>query len=135
MVERDAFLEVPAGERRRQVTAELQDANSRTRLLQLDVDEATLRDFDQPVTAHIVFAIGDHFTGETDKEGSVADSKVWGKFLAYNLDYDRKTAAGVLRAVRVAPPLHRPRAAAVHPGRPAGRRRRSARRGASSRGR
>ena len=92
MVERDTFLDVPVGERRRQVTAELQDANSRARLLRLKIDEETLRDFDKPVTEHIVFTIGDQFTGETDKEGSVADSKVWGKFLAYNLDYDRKTA-------------------------------------------
>ena len=92
MVERDAFLDVPVGERRRVVTAELQDANSRARLLKLDVNEETLRDFDRAVTEHLVFTIGDHFTGETDKEGSVADSKVWGKFLAYNLDYDRQTA-------------------------------------------
>ncbi len=90
MVERDAYLDVPVGERRRQVTSELQDANSRARLLKLDINEETLRDFDKPVKEHLVFTIGDHFTGETDKEGSVADSKVWGKFLAYNLDYDRK---------------------------------------------
>ncbi|HBI41920.1 MAG TPA: hypothetical protein DDY78_03560, partial [Planctomycetales bacterium] len=88
LVERDAYLEVPAGERRRQVTAGLQDANSKARLIRLSIDEASLRDFDSPVKAHVVFSVGDQFTGAVDKEGSVSDSKVWGKFLAYNLDYD-----------------------------------------------
>jgi tetratricopeptide (TPR) repeat protein len=91
LVERDAFLEVPVGERRRQVTAGLQDANSKARLIHLNIDEASLRDFDSPVKAHIVFAVGDQFNGAVDKEGSFSDSKVWGKFLAYNLDYDRET--------------------------------------------
>ncbi len=91
LVERDAYLEVPAGERRRQVTAELQDANSRARLVRLDIDEESLRDFDRAVKAHVDFIVGDQFSGDPDKEGSVADSKVWGKFVAYNLDYDRKT--------------------------------------------
>ncbi len=91
LVERDAYLEVPVGERRRQVTAELQDANSRARLVRLDIDEESLRDFDRPVKAHVDFIVGDQFSGDPDKEGSVADSKVWGKFVAYNLDYDRKT--------------------------------------------
>jgi tetratricopeptide (TPR) repeat protein len=92
LTERDEFLEVPVGERRRQVVAELQDANSKARLIQLKIDEDSLRDFDRPVTTHVVFSIADHFTGETDKEGSIADSKVWGKLLAYNLDYDRQIA-------------------------------------------
>jgi tetratricopeptide (TPR) repeat protein len=91
LVERDAYLEVPVGERRRQVTAGLQDANSKARLIRLNIDEASLRDFDSPVKAHVVFSVGDQFTGAVDKEGSVSDSKVWGKFLAYNLDYDRQT--------------------------------------------
>jgi tetratricopeptide (TPR) repeat protein len=90
--ERDAFLEVPVGERRRQVEAELQDANSKARLIRLDLDEESLRDFDLPVKRRIVFAIGDHFSGDPDREGSIADSKIWGKFVAYNLDYDRQTA-------------------------------------------
>jgi tetratricopeptide (TPR) repeat protein len=91
LVERDAYLETPVGEQRRQVTAELQDANSKARLIHLNIDEASLRDFDSPVKAHVVFSIGDQFTGDADKEGSVSDSKVWGKLLAYNLDYDRQT--------------------------------------------
>ena len=37
-----------------------------------------------------------------DREGSVTDSKVWGKLLAYNLDYDRKAPLEFVRAVRVA---------------------------------
>ena len=72
------------------MTAELQDANSKTRLVKLDIDEESLRDFDRPVKAHVDFVIDDQFSGDPDKEGSVADSKVWGKFVAYNLDYDRK---------------------------------------------
>ena len=43
MGQRDTFLEVPAGERRRQVTSELLDSNSRTRLVRLTFDEAALR--------------------------------------------------------------------------------------------
>jgi tetratricopeptide (TPR) repeat protein len=87
---RDTFLEVPAGERRRQVTAELQDAYSRTRLVRLLVDEEGLRDFDRPVVAHVQFEVPGQFSGKPDLEGSVSDSKVWGKLLAYALDYDRK---------------------------------------------
>ena len=108
LVERDAYLEVPAGERRRQVTAELQDANSRTRLVQLDIDEASLRDFDRPVKAHVDFIVDDQFSGDPDKEGSVADSKVWGKFVAYNLDYDRKTPLEFYSTFETASSLHRP---------------------------
>jgi tetratricopeptide (TPR) repeat protein len=87
--QRDTFLEVPAGERRRQVTTELQDANSRSRLVRLHVKEDELRDYDRPVTARMVFEIPNHFTGSTEREGSVSDSKVWNKLLAYNLDYER----------------------------------------------
>jgi tetratricopeptide (TPR) repeat protein len=90
--QRDAWLEVPAGERRRVMTAELQDANSKTRLVRLDVDEAALRDFDRPVRGEVVFEVPGHFSGQTNREGSVTDSKVWGKLLSYNLDYDRQTA-------------------------------------------
>jgi hypothetical protein len=92
MGQRDTFLEVPAGERRRQVTTELQDANSRTRLVHLHVNEAELRDYDKPVTVRTAFEIANHFTGSSDREGSVADSKVWNKFLAYPLDYERTMA-------------------------------------------
>ncbi len=40
LAQRDAWLEVPSGERRRLVTADLQDANSKTRLTRLHIDEA-----------------------------------------------------------------------------------------------
>ena len=92
MGQRDTFLEVPAGERRRQMTAELQDANSRTRLLHLHLNKAQLRDYDQPVIVHTVFEIANHFTGSPDREGSVTDSKVWNKLLGYPLDYERTVA-------------------------------------------
>lgn len=92
MNRRDDWLETPLGERRRLMTSELQDANSRTRLRQLTIDEKLLADFDQPVTARAVFEIPGHFTGSPDLEGSITDSKVWSKLLAYNLDHDRAVA-------------------------------------------
>jgi hypothetical protein len=92
MAQRDTFLEAPGGERRRQVTAELQDANSRTRLVHLELKEAELRDYDSPVTVRTVFEIPNHFTGSSEREGSVTDSKVWNKLLGYNLDYERTVA-------------------------------------------
>jgi tetratricopeptide (TPR) repeat protein len=89
--QRDNFVETPPGERRRQVTADLQDANSRTKLVHLEVDEKALDDYDQPVRSRFEFELPRHFSksGE-DLEGSITDSKVWGRLLAYNLDYDRK---------------------------------------------
>jgi tetratricopeptide (TPR) repeat protein/transglutaminase-like putative cysteine protease len=89
LIQRDNWLEAPPGERRRLAANELQDANSRARLLRLTVDEEKLRDFDAPVASTLVFELPDHFTGEGEREGSVADSKVWNKLLSYNLDYDR----------------------------------------------
>jgi tetratricopeptide (TPR) repeat protein len=91
MGQRDTFLEVPVGERRRQVTSELQDANSRSRLGRLSLDEAALRDLDQPVTARLTFEVNNYFSSSgTEREGSFTDNKVWSKLLAFNLDYDRQ---------------------------------------------
>jgi tetratricopeptide (TPR) repeat protein len=90
--QRDNYLEVPAGERRRLVTADLQDSNSRTRLVHLDIAEDMLRDLDQPVRVRMDFEIPAHFTGSPDREGSISDSKVWGRLLGYNLDYERTVA-------------------------------------------
>jgi tetratricopeptide (TPR) repeat protein len=90
--QRDMFLDVPVGERRRQVSSELLDSNSRTRLVKLTVDEKALKDFDGPTRVGMSFEIAGHFTGTPDREGSVADSKVWAKLLAYTLDYDRLAA-------------------------------------------
>jgi tetratricopeptide (TPR) repeat protein/transglutaminase-like putative cysteine protease len=89
---RDDFLEVPVGERRRQVASELQDANSATHLLSLTVDEASLRDLDAPAKVEFCFEIPGQFTGNVDKEASFTDSKIWGRFLSWNLDYDREAA-------------------------------------------
>lgn len=91
VLQRDRFLDVPDGERRRQVTSELQDAHSRTRLIELKVDEKALNDFGQPVTVTSVFEIPRHFTGTTEKEGSVTDSRVWARLLSHNIDHDRQT--------------------------------------------
>jgi len=90
LAQRDAWLEVPSGERRRLVTADLQDANAKTRLTRLHIDERALRNLDAPVTAEVVFEVPGHFTGDPDREGSVTDSKVWAKLLSITLDYDRE---------------------------------------------
>ena len=90
--QRDDWIEVPPGERRRLLTSSLQDAQSRARLLRLDIDDKELRDLGRPVTAHMVFEVPDHFTGSPDREGSVNDSKLWGRLLSYNVDLDRLIA-------------------------------------------
>ncbi len=87
---RDKWLEVPPGERRRIVSAELQDAHSKAKLLALNIDEQRLLEFDSPVRADLEFEIPKHFTGDTTREGSVSDSPVWTWFLGYNLDADRR---------------------------------------------
>jgi tetratricopeptide (TPR) repeat protein/transglutaminase-like putative cysteine protease len=90
VVQREAFVEVPAGERRRQISSELQEGNSRPRLVKLSIDEAALRDFDKPVTAKMVFEIPGHFSMSNDCSGYVGDSSIWTHFLGYNIDYDRQ---------------------------------------------
>jgi tetratricopeptide (TPR) repeat protein len=92
VAQRDAWLEVPVGERRRLVSAELQDANSKARLVRLGLNDAQLHDLDQPVRAEIIFDTPGHFRGETDFEGNVTDSKVWSKLISINVDYDREVA-------------------------------------------
>jgi len=74
------------------MTAELQDANSRSRLRTLTVEETGLRDLDRPVRASMEFDIPGHFAGEGEREGSLTDSKVWSRLLAYNLDPDRQAS-------------------------------------------
>jgi tetratricopeptide (TPR) repeat protein len=92
LAQRDAWLEQPAGERRRLIAAELLEANGKTHFGQLDLDETRLRDLDAPVSARIVFDIPGQFSGDTEREGSMTDSKVWAKLLAIPLDYDRESA-------------------------------------------
>lgn len=92
ITQRDSFLETPGGERRRIVTSELQDANNRTHLLTLLIDEAALRDFDQPVKIKSTYEIPGQFSGKPELEGSLSDNKTWARLLAYNLDYDRQVA-------------------------------------------
>jgi tetratricopeptide (TPR) repeat protein len=38
----------------------------------------------------MVFEIGKHFTGSSEREGSVTDSRVWARLLSHNVDPDRK---------------------------------------------
>src|SRR5262245_34614036 len=89
---RDAWMEVPPGERRRAVTADLQDAHSRSRLVRFDIDDKELAKLDEPVQARMEYQITNHFSGDLSvREGSVSDSYVWNRVLAYNLDPDRGT--------------------------------------------
>jgi tetratricopeptide (TPR) repeat protein len=94
IIQRDTYVEAPLGERRRQVASELQDANNRSKLIHLSVDEKALHDHDRPVKVQMEFEIPKHFTPPSDDpaalEGSFTDSKVWGKLLSHNFDYDRK---------------------------------------------
>jgi tetratricopeptide (TPR) repeat protein len=87
---RDDWIETPPGERRRLMTAELLDANNRSRLVDMKVNEAELADLDQPVRAAVEFNIERHFTGDATREGSITDSNVWSRILAYNLDRERR---------------------------------------------
>jgi tetratricopeptide (TPR) repeat protein len=87
---RDDWIETPPGERRRLMAAELLDANNRSRLVDLKINEANLADLDQPVKAFMEFNIERHFSGDSAREGSITDSNVWSRLLAYNLDPDRR---------------------------------------------
>lgn len=87
---RDKFVEVPAGEQRRQLASELQDANSRSRLVGFRVEPVALADHDGPVKVTMHYEVPGHFDGSPEMDGSVTDSRVWGRFLGYNLDHDRK---------------------------------------------
>jgi tetratricopeptide (TPR) repeat protein len=92
MAQREEWLEVPPGERRRLVTSDLQNNNSRARLRMIELDAARLADFDQPVEARIDFEVPGQFRGEGDREGSISDGPVWAKLLSVNLDYERTVA-------------------------------------------
>jgi tetratricopeptide (TPR) repeat protein len=90
VLQRQEWIDAPAGERRRLMATELMDSNSRARLSRLQIEEARLRDLDAPVSARLVFEIPGQFSGDDDLEGSVTDSKIWGKLLSVTLDYDRE---------------------------------------------
>jgi tetratricopeptide (TPR) repeat protein/transglutaminase-like putative cysteine protease len=89
---RNDWVDVPSGERRRLASSELLDAQNTAHLARLTIDEAKLRDYDQPVKAEVVFDVPDHFTGDPDREGSITDSPLWGRLLAYTLDPDRQSS-------------------------------------------
>jgi tetratricopeptide (TPR) repeat protein/transglutaminase-like putative cysteine protease len=92
LAQRDTWTDVAAGERRRLMSATLQDAHAQTRLAKLQVDETKLLDLDQPVEGAVAFTIPGHFTGDPELEGSVADSRVWNRIVGYPLDPDRTVA-------------------------------------------
>jgi tetratricopeptide (TPR) repeat protein len=84
---RDRWLEVPPGERRRAMSAELQDAFPKAKLTSLKIDDKRLLEFDHPARVEMEFEVPRHFTGDS---GSLSDSPVWTWFLGYNLDVDRE---------------------------------------------
>jgi tetratricopeptide (TPR) repeat protein len=92
VTQRYRFAEVPEGERRRLMTATLQDANSRARLIEFKADESSLVDYDKPVKLTVEFEVPRQFTGSVERDGSITDSVVWGRLLAYSIDHDRQTA-------------------------------------------
>jgi tetratricopeptide (TPR) repeat protein len=92
LAQRYRYAEVPEGERRRLMTATLQDANSRSRLTKLVVDEAAMADYEKPVRLEVEFDIAKQFTGSSERDGSFTDSLVWGRILSHSIDLDRTTA-------------------------------------------
>jgi tetratricopeptide (TPR) repeat protein/transglutaminase-like putative cysteine protease len=86
---RDEWIEEPSGERRRVITSDLQEFNSRARLRKVEIDETKLKQLDGPVTARISFVIPNHLRGTPDLEGLVGDNYVWANFLSTSLDWDR----------------------------------------------
>ncbi len=87
---RDRWLEVPPGERRRTIVAELQDAHPKVKVRSYKIDEKRLNDLDEPVHAEFEYDVPKHFSGESSKEGSFTDSIVWAWLVGYNIDFDRK---------------------------------------------
>jgi tetratricopeptide (TPR) repeat protein len=90
VVRRDDWLDTPPGECRRLMAAELQDANSQSKLLRLDLVRSNLHDLDEPVCAILRYDIPGNFTGTGEREAGFTDSKTWNGLLAYNLDYERQ---------------------------------------------
>ncbi len=87
------WADTPAGERRRSLTTELQDAYSKCRLCSLKIDESSLKNFDEPVRAHLGFEVLEQFSEDADqpgqREASFTDSPVWSHLLWYSISYDR----------------------------------------------
>ena len=88
---RQDWVDVPNGERRRDLTGELQDANSKTRLVRFQLDEKELANYDHPVHASMAFDVLNQFGDEnaSEREGSLTDSPVWNHLLFHTLSYDR----------------------------------------------
>jgi tetratricopeptide (TPR) repeat protein len=90
MVQRDEWMEVPAGERRRLIATEIQNHHSKARLHRVAIDESLLREFDKPVRAEFDFQVSAHFRGDPVREGSLADNLIWNRLVSINLDYERQ---------------------------------------------
>jgi len=91
LTQRYRYAEVPEGERRRLMTSTLQDANSRSRLIKLEVDEQSINDYDKPVRLAVEFEIPKQFTGSGERDGSFTDSVVWARLLSHSIDHERLT--------------------------------------------
>ncbi len=103
---RDRYGEVPPTERRLRMTSTLQDSYSRARLLAFAVDPAGITDHDKAARLDTEYEVPKHFTGNTEKEGSLADNWTWSRLLAYNIDHGRE-AAMVLPAPFVSTHVYR----------------------------
>ncbi|MBY0229047.1 MAG: DUF3857 domain-containing protein, partial [Gemmataceae bacterium] len=92
IAQRERHVEVPDGERKKAVTAILQDSYSRARLVSLSIDEASLKDHDKPALLSMEYDVPKHFSGSSEKEAGLADNWTWSRFLAYNIDHSREAA-------------------------------------------
>jgi tetratricopeptide (TPR) repeat protein/transglutaminase-like putative cysteine protease len=92
VIQRDAWSDLPAVERRLLLAAELQNFNTRARLRRLEVSDRDLRDLDRPLTTALEFDIPAHFGGRKELEGVIGDPKVYDKLMRHTLEYDRQVA-------------------------------------------
>ncbi|HEY8505640.1 MAG TPA: transglutaminase domain-containing protein, partial [Gemmataceae bacterium] len=86
---RHDWFEEPAGEVRRLIAEEVQEAQPGARLESYALDPGSLRDFDGPVKAWVTFENPRHFTGEEILEGSVSDGALWQPLLGPTIAFGR----------------------------------------------
>ncbi len=87
---REEWADVPSGERRRQVLSELQNVYPKARLNQLQIDESTLKNLDVPVRAKATIELPALLDGDEVKKGSLSESNLYIKLIAFNVDLDRQ---------------------------------------------
>ncbi len=89
--QRNRWLDVPKGERIRKERKRLRTDHSRTNVLDLKLDSASLWDFDAPLKSEMTFEIPRRFEG-AKPEASFADARIWNYLVGYRASYDRKVA-------------------------------------------